>query len=313
MQLASRRTDVSSISPILQGASAFGDHDCTSARTQFGQGLILSARIMKGIYMGAWGPALFSDDIASDVRSDYRALIEDGAEDDAATQRVLDSYTDALNDSDDGPVVWLALAFTQSKIGRLDPAVAARALQIIDNGEGMSRWHEQGARAAASRESALAKVRAQLAGPQPPRRRLSPPWRHVTALGPGDVLAFQSHDRPYLLLRVARLEDSRYGVAPVLILLDFAGPKLPGIAKVARLRDKAEPPRSYAALSQPWGITRYHVGVYKKSDPDYLQAGFSLIGTIQGRDGDQTVRAGSYTTWKLFGPDLESQLERQPL
>lgn len=45
------------------------------------------------------------------------------------TRQVLDSYADALNSPDDSPVVWLALAFSQSKTGRLDPAVAARALQ----------------------------------------------------------------------------------------------------------------------------------------------------------------------------------------
>jgi len=102
-------------------------------------------------------------------------------------------------------------------------------------------------------------------------------------------------------------------VPPVLVLLDFAGPRLPRMTSVARTRDRAEPRRSYASLGEPWGITRYHVGVDKKSDPDYQQAGFSLIGKIGGRDGDQTVRPGLYTQWSQFGPDLEERLERQPL
>lgn len=102
--------------------------------------------------MGAWGPALFSDDVAPDVRGDYRALIEDGVADDAATRRVLDS-TQVRSAPGRQSLVWLALAFTQSKIGRLDPAVAERALQSIDSGEGMRRWREEGARATAGRES----------------------------------------------------------------------------------------------------------------------------------------------------------------
>jgi len=28
--------------------------------------------------MGAWGPAIFSDDLACDIRTDYRELLEDG-------------------------------------------------------------------------------------------------------------------------------------------------------------------------------------------------------------------------------------------
>ena len=63
--------------------------------------------------MGAWGPALFSDDLACDVRDEYRGLIEDGIDDDAATRQILNSQADALNDPDEGPVVWLALAVTQ--------------------------------------------------------------------------------------------------------------------------------------------------------------------------------------------------------
>src|SRR5215472_17803032 len=148
--------------------------------------------------MGTWGPALFSDDVACDVRDDYRALIEDGVDDDEATRRLLSSYADALEDPDAGPVVWLALAVTQSKIGRLDPAVAQRALTIISADEGMSRWREQGAGAEAKRRAALAKARDQITGAQPARRELRPSWRHVTSLQPGDVLAYRTDRGRYL-------------------------------------------------------------------------------------------------------------------
>src|SRR5215469_93571 len=141
--------------------------------------------------VSAWGPGLFADDTACDVRDEYRALIEDGTGDDSAMRRILDAYADALEDPDDGPVIWLALAFTQSKIGRLDHNLATRALEIIDHDEGMSRWLEQGPNLEARRRAALAQVRAQLTGPQPRRKKLRPPWRHVTSLHAGDVLAYR--------------------------------------------------------------------------------------------------------------------------
>ncbi|NUT42750.1 MAG: MarR family transcriptional regulator [Thermoactinospora sp.] len=87
--------------------------------------------------MGAWGYALFSDDTALDVRSDYRELIEDGVEDGEATQKILAQYAEILDDPDEGPVVWLALAAAQSKIGRLDAAVLTEALEILDRGIGL--------------------------------------------------------------------------------------------------------------------------------------------------------------------------------
>lgn len=263
--------------------------------------------------MGAWGPALFSDDVACDVRDGYRALIEDGIEDDEATRQLLSSYADAFGDPDDGPVVWLALAVTQSKIGRLDPAVAQRALAIISTDEGISRWREQGAKAEAKRRVVLAKARDQITGPQPARRELRPPWRHVTSLQPGDVLAYRTKGGRYLLLRVARIEASRVSIAPILVLIDYALSKLPRMAKINKTPDRTEPPRSYSALQQPWGITKFHVGVYKKSDPDYADAGFTKIATIRPRIADATVRAGMYTQWSQFGSDLERWMIDKPL
>lgn len=50
-------------------------------------------------------------------------------EDDVATRRILNKYADARGDADERAVVWLALAFTQSKVGRLDPAVRDEALR----------------------------------------------------------------------------------------------------------------------------------------------------------------------------------------
>lgn len=263
--------------------------------------------------MGAWGPALFSDDVACDVRDDYRALIEDGVQDDEATRQVLSSYADALGDPDDGPVVWLALAVTQAKIGRLDPAVAQRALAIISTDEGMGRWREQGVKAEAKRRVALAKARDQITGPQPAPRELRPPWRHVTSLQAGHVLAYRTKGGQYLLLRVARIETSRVSIAPILVLLDYARSKLPRTAKLNKMPDRPEPPRSYSSLQQPWGITRFHVGVYRKSDPDYAEAGFTKIGTIRPRITDAAVRAGMYTQWSQFGPDLERWMIDKPL
>ena len=86
--------------------------------------------------MGAWGPAIFSDDVACDVRDQYRAMIEDQVPDADAEERVLDAWRAALDDTDDGPVVWLALAATQSKLGRLSDRVKGEALRVVDRGSG---------------------------------------------------------------------------------------------------------------------------------------------------------------------------------
>ncbi len=255
--------------------------------------------------MGAWGPGLFSDDLACDVRSDYREMIEDGVPDDEATRRILEQYEEEAADADEGAVFWLALAFTQSKLGRLNPHVRDRALRAIQRGEGLHMWRED-PKLLEKRKAALERVRIQLTGPQPAHRKLRKPTRHVTDLVPGDVLAFGAGGR-CTLLRVARLEESRIAVTPILVALDFDGTDPPQGAALQALRDRPElrtglpgPPR------RPWDDTRFCVIYLPKAD--YRDAGFQRAGHIEPRPGDETLPFRTYMGWKLLATTLEWEL-----
>ncbi len=262
--------------------------------------------------MGVWGPALFSDDVACDVRDEYRALVEDGIDDKEATRRILNTRRAALTDPDDGPVIWLALAVTQSKTGRLEPNIASRALEIISRGEGMQRWEEQGSAMAARRRAAMEKVRNQLTGPQPPRRRLRPPWRHVTSLRRGDVIAYHTRTGDYLLLRVTRIEDNRDGAAPVLVLLDFADNNIPPPSQIAAISDRSGLSNA-GKPTPPWATVSFVVHVTFKGDPDYADAGFVVVCNIAPRPGDESAPAGPDSDWDRFGQYLDKQVALQPL
>jgi Domain of unknown function (DUF4259) len=90
--------------------------------------------------MGTWGPGIFSNDTACDVRVAYRMALENGLDDQAAQQQVLDEFADVLDDDtwNEGPLVWLALAKTQWQLGRLDNHVKAEALAVIDQGRDLA-------------------------------------------------------------------------------------------------------------------------------------------------------------------------------
>ena len=88
--------------------------------------------------MGAWGTSLFSDDVACDIRDHYRQLIEDGVEDATATKVTVEKFRGYLEEP--GGIAWLALAVTQSKIGRLDAEIRDRALAVLDQGADLEVW-----------------------------------------------------------------------------------------------------------------------------------------------------------------------------
>ncbi|HTK83921.1 MAG TPA: hypothetical protein VL625_02445, partial [Patescibacteria group bacterium] len=160
--------------------------------------------------MGFWGIGLFSNDTACDIRDDYRQLIEDGVDDAEATRQIMAQYGPMFDDPDDGTSALLAFAVTQSKIGRLDPAVRDRALAVIDSGGDLALWTAENPKLVAKRKQVLAKARDQLTGPQPARKRLRRPSQPHCGLAAGDVLALDLPAGP-VLLRVVRVRVHRKG------------------------------------------------------------------------------------------------------
>jgi hypothetical protein len=84
--------------------------------------------------MGVWGTALFSDDTACGVRDSCVDLVGDGLTGPEATKALLRGCYSALNDPDESPVFWLALAVTQWRCGRQESHVLQQALNVIDSG-----------------------------------------------------------------------------------------------------------------------------------------------------------------------------------
>jgi hypothetical protein len=112
------------------------------------------------------GPAIFADDLACDVRDTYRHLLEDRVPDDEAARRTIVDWQGL--DADEEPVLWLALAATQSRHGRLTDEVRARALEVIDSGRDLVRWEALGPGPVAERRAVLASLRIELTGPSRP-------------------------------------------------------------------------------------------------------------------------------------------------
>ena len=232
--------------------------------------------------MGVWGTALFSDDIACDVRDHYRELLEDGVEDGAAIQQTVERYRAYLEESDG--VALLAFAVTQSKLGRLDPDFRDRALALIDRGGDLEAWEQDNPKLLPRRRAVLEKVRAQLTGQQPPRRRVRPPKRIASGLAAGDVLALEL-PRRVTLLRVVRVCSHRRGETPVLEELDLEGAEVPSRDALEQIGPKLTDPVGLgSALS---GETRFFAFVMQRID--WQGAGFRKIETISPRAGDDQV------------------------
>lgn len=229
--------------------------------------------------MGTWGVGLFADDTACDVRDYYRELLEDGVDDQAATHRTLEKFA-AYLDEPDG-IALLALAVTQSTLGRLDPAIRDRALAALDRGADLDDWERDNPTRLSRRRATLEKVRAQLTGEQSAPKRLRPPKRVSSGLAAGDVLALEVPGR-VVLLRVVRVRQHRRGESPVLEQLDYDGTTVPSADVLETLPPTTTDPIPLMTALSP--DTRFFAFVMQ--GVGWQGAGLTKVATIGARPGD---------------------------
>jgi len=184
--------------------------------------------------MGAFGVALFSDDTASDVRDDFKTLIGDGLDAKEATERLLREWQSTVDDADEGPVFWLALAATQWNLGRLLPQVLEHALRVIDSGQNLDSWRDSPE--LKKRQKMLAALRVKLASQPPAAKRVPKKFRSSTDWTVGSVHAYELRSKAFCLFRVIGFHSDKGGRSPVVELLDWVGDVLPTAEVIEKLR-----------------------------------------------------------------------------
>lgn len=193
--------------------------------------------------MATWISSFFDihNEIARDVYNEYLDSLKFGLSGRKATKVVLDGFVEEIHDTEgDGPVVWMALAVTQWKYGRLEPRVKAKALRIIKDGgdvaayppELQKRWSK-----------VLEKVRIQLESPQPPEKPIrvikpAEPLKKIDKLWkPGQVVAFRRDSGRFVLLLTEGVDKHPYiGEIPYFVVLKWEGAKIPSLERILKLR-----------------------------------------------------------------------------
>lgn len=201
--------------------------------------------------MGAWGPAVFSDDIACDVRDSYTDLVGDGLMGPDATKVLLSDWSASLHDPDVSPVFWLALAATQWKCGRLEPHVLRQALNIIDSGQDLARW-EPGSKDFKKRKTALDKLRGKLVSPQSPEKRIPKRFRSTNEWRVGDLISYQMQSGRFVVLRTIGHNSDKGGIDPICELLDWTGQQIPRSFESIGIRksNRVKPPITQFMIGQ---------------------------------------------------------------
>lgn len=141
--------------------------------------------------MGTWGPKLYQDDLAEDIRDYYKDQLHRGKTGKEITQELIVQNEDAISDPDDAPIFWFALADTQWNLGRLEGFVREQALHHIPDGHDVRRWEAEDSQEAKTRAKALENLRQKLLSPQPPEKKMAQYKIYRCQWKIGDVYAYR--------------------------------------------------------------------------------------------------------------------------
>ncbi len=255
--------------------------------------------------MGAWGAGLFQDDDAADLRDEWLDEYKRTGSAAEASAAVRKAFKSGFKDSDEGPVLTLALATMLWRHGVLDAKTRAEALAVIDKEKGLDRWRDEGERVLRGRLKVYAKIRAGLLEKQPPVKTYKkkpapkPPGPDHPPLVVGDIFSMATLEGGVAYYRVVDVCDSSEGSRISVQLLDIE----PGSPiDVAKLGDVAG--TKMRERDNQW-VTRLELfgwrtkGVLRKSV--IKQAGFSLAASrLRAEEaGPRPVKDPSYSWLKL--------------
>lgn len=180
--------------------------------------------------MGAWGPGIFSDDLACDLREEFRELIAEGRSPEEATTKLRDEYAPD-EDPGDRTTFYLALAAVQWKLGRLLDDIRDEALRIIDSGEAIEDWKatlfdpdDNGL--IKRREAAINKLREQLLQTPPAPKKIRRLFKSDTDWKIGYGVEYRLRSGRYIVFRVIDIHEDRGGRCAIVDIADWVGDRV---------------------------------------------------------------------------------------
>ena len=186
--------------------------------------------------MGAWGTAVFSDDFACDVKDQFRDFLAETDDTSEAIIKMKDLHAESLEDSDDGPVFWIALAATAWKLGRLDESTKQQALTVIESGADLQRW-EDDPNLKKRRGKVLERLAQQLQTVQRQPVKIRKRWTAENDWHLGEVLGLKLSSDNWTLIHVTGHHVDRGGRLAVCQLLNWYGSSKPGEPEIVNSLD----------------------------------------------------------------------------
>lgn len=232
---------------------------------------------------------------------DFDDRLKRGASIESATQAVLVQFADAVDDTDDGPLLWLALARAQWRYGEASADVLAKVRADFATEAGLERWTDEGPAVLAKRRERLARFVAEIERPNPKPRRFPKLVVRKPIFAPGDCLAVRLNDGRFGAALVLAADHSRPEYGQNLIgVLNYLGDTVPNVAVYRR--------REWLILTHHNWDGRADVSWYGAHGFRTHQQRFTVVARIDITESDPTDST-IYGNWGHLGEQVILQRE----
>lgn len=241
--------------------------------------------------MGVWGTSLYANDSTSDIRGDYLDKLKRGKTNEEATRELIDTNID---DAEEEPLFWFALADTQWNYGRLLPKVKEKALFYLSQDKELERWKGFGQKKLSAWEKTLETLKKKLESPQPPIKKVSKYRFYRCKWNMGDVFAYRftgnyslekGFKGKYVIFRKVS-EDTWWPghIIPVVQVYKWLGDDIPSIN---RLSDFDLLPACYNSSEfkkNPNKLLEYKIKLISESEKAIPKENLIFLGNLPGDD-----------------------------
>jgi hypothetical protein len=246
--------------------------------------------------MGSWGYGIRHDDFVCDVIGEFEDVLKAGKNLAEATAAVMSRFSDAIEDADDGPLFWLALADMQWAYGALEPAVLERVRDDFTTGRSLLAW-EENRRGFAQRRAVLEKFIRKLEVPKARPARRAKTIVRAPKFRSGECLSIHRFNGEYGAAVVLAADHSIPEHGRNLVgVLDYSSETSPTMEVFLK--------RQWRLLSHHGAGDRLDVAWYFPTGFRKVKARIAIVGAVEILDSDPK-NSSFYFGWGNIGEPPE--------
>jgi hypothetical protein len=178
--------------------------------------------------MGAWGPAITSDDTVVDIIDTFKDSLKKTQSFSDARLDVENEYAGVKSDEEEQHLFWISLAEVQWKYGVLDSDILDKVNYIIENEIGLELWREGGENDLAKRKIVLDSFRIKVNKSNPKPLKIPKLKKKKLLFHGGECLSIKRPNESFIAGIVKRVNTENVEYPGYLIqILDWRGNKSP--------------------------------------------------------------------------------------